>query len=65
MIVLDIRTDNFYSFKDFHMNMSYPKKTVNSYIPDEYLMERPNFRYKKINILLGQTLPEKPPLVKC
>lgn len=53
MIVLDIRTDNFYSFKDFHMNMSYPKKTVNSYIPDEYLMERPNFRYKKINILLG------------
>ena len=53
MILLDIRTDNFYSFKDFHMNMSYPKKTVNSYIPDEYLMERPNFRYKKINILLG------------
>ena len=53
MIVLDIRTDNFYSFKDFHMNMSYPKKIVNSYIPDEYLMERPNFRYKKINILLG------------
>ena len=53
MIVLDIRTDNFYSFKDFHMNMSYPKKIVNSYISDEYLMERPNFRYKKINILLG------------
>ena len=35
------------------MNMSYPKKIVNSYIEDEYLSERPNFRYKKVNILMG------------
>lgn len=33
--------------------MSYPKKIVDSYIQDEYLAGRPNFRYKKVNILLG------------
>ena len=48
MIVMDVRIDNFYAFKNFHMNMSYPKKIVNSYIEDEYLSERPNFRYKKV-----------------
>ena len=30
MIVMDIRADNLYAFKNFHMNMSYPKKIVNS-----------------------------------
>ena len=37
MIVMDVRIDNFYAFKNFHMNMSYPKKIVNSYIENEYL----------------------------
>ena len=46
MIVMDVRIDNFYAFKNFHMNMSYPKKIVNSYIENEYLSERQNFRYK-------------------
>ena len=53
MIVMDVRIDNFYAFKNFHMNMSYPKKIVNSYIENEYLSERQNFRYKKVNILMG------------
>lgn len=35
------------------MNMSYPKKIVNSYIEDEFLAGRSNFRYKKVNILMG------------
>ena len=26
MIIMDIKVDNFYAFKNFHMNMSYPKK---------------------------------------
>ena len=30
MIVMDIHLDNFMAFKNFHMNMSYPKKIVNS-----------------------------------
>ena len=53
MIIMDVRLDNFYAFRDFHMNMSYPKKIVDSYIKEEYLPERPNFRYKKVNILMG------------
>lgn len=53
MIVMDLKVDNFLAFKNFHINMSYPKKIVDSYIPDEFLEDRPNFRYKKVNILMG------------
>lgn len=53
MIVMDIRLDNFMAFKNFHMNMSYPKKILNSYIEEEHLKDHPNFRYKKVNILMG------------
>lgn len=53
MIVMDLKIDNFISFKNFHMNMSYPKKIVDSYIENEFLKERTNFRYKKINIIMG------------
>ena len=35
------------------MNMSYPKKIVDSTIEEEFLEERPNFRYKKVNIIMG------------
>lgn len=53
MIIMDIKVDNFYAFKNFHMNMSYPKKIVDSTIEQEYLKDRPNFRYKKVNIIMG------------
>ena len=53
MIIMDIKVDNFYAFKNFHMNMSYPKKIVDSTIEEEFLEERPNFRYKKVNIIMG------------
>lgn len=53
MIVMDVKIDNFFAFQNFHMNMSYPKKIVNSYIQNEFLKDRPNFRYKKVNILMG------------
>ncbi len=53
MIVLDVHLDNFYAFKNFHMNLTYPKKIVDSSIKDEHLPNRPNFRYKKVNIFLG------------
>ena len=29
MIIMDLKIDNFCAFKDFHMNMAYPKKIVN------------------------------------
>ncbi len=53
MIVLDIKLDNFYAFKNFHANFTYPKKIVGSTIESEYLPERTNFRYKKVNIIFG------------
>lgn len=53
MIIMDIRADNLYAFRDFHMNMSYPKKIVGSTVEGEYLPDRTNFRYKKVNIIMG------------
>lgn len=53
MIVMDVHIDNFFAFKKFHMNMAYPRKISDSYICEEYLKDRPNFRYKKVNILMG------------
>lgn len=53
MIIMDLKIDNFFAFKNFHINMSYPKKIVNSYIEEEHLKNRSNFRYKKVNILMG------------
>lgn len=53
MVVLDVRVNNLYAFKNFHMNMTYPKKIVGSCIKNEHLQDRPNFRYKKVNIIMG------------
>lgn len=53
MIIMNLQIDNFFAFKNFSMNMSYPKKIVDSYIEGEYLKNRENFRYKKVNILMG------------
>lgn len=59
MIIMDLKIDNFLAFKNFHMNMAYPKKIVNSYIPNEHLKDRSNFRYKKVNILMGSNATGK------
>lgn len=53
MVILDVCLDNFFAFKGFHWNLTYPKKIVGSSIPDEHLYGRPNFRYKKVNIIMG------------
>ncbi|MBO5495642.1 MAG: ATP-binding protein [Eubacterium sp.] len=59
MVVLNIKLDNFYAFKNFHMNLTYPKKIVGSSINEEHLPNRPNFRYKKVNVLLGSNASGK------
>lgn len=64
MIIMDIKVDNLYAFKNFHMNMSYPKKIVDTTIPEEYLHDRPNFRYKKLNIIMGGNATGKTSLGK-
>ena len=53
MIVLSLKLNNFCAFNNFHINMSYPKKIVDSTIPGEFLSQRPNFRYKKLNVIMG------------
>ncbi len=59
MVILDVHLDNIYAFKKFHMNLTYPKKIVGSPIEEEHLTERPNFRYKKVNILMGMNASGK------
>lgn len=53
MIVLDVKLNNVLGFVNFNINFSYPKKIVNSIIEDEHLLNRTNFRYKKVVILMG------------
>lgn len=64
MIIMDVKIHNLYAFKNFHMNMSYPKKKVGSTIKDEFLESRPNFRYKKLNIIMGTNATGKTSLGK-
>lgn len=64
MIIMDVKANNLYSFRDFHINMSYPKKIVGSTIEGEYLEDRPNFRYKKVNIIMGANASGKTTLGK-
>ena len=64
MILMDLKIDNIMLFKHFHMNMSYPKKIVDSSIEEEFLVNRKNFRYKKVNILMGANATGKTSLGK-
>lgn len=59
MIILDLKVDNYYSFNNFHVNFTYPKKIVGSNIKDEHLVGHSNFRYKKINIIMGSNASGK------
>ena len=59
MIVLDVKLNNILGFTDFNINFSYPKKIVNSIIENEHLAGRPNFRYKKVVLLMGANAPSK------
>lgn len=53
MIIMNLKLDNLYCFNDFEMSFTYPKKIVNSTIPYEFLEERPNFRFKRVNVIMG------------
>ena len=53
MIVLNLELNNLFGFEDFKINFSYSDDIKNSSIKDEFLKDRPNFKYKKVNILLG------------
>lgn len=53
MVVMKIELDNFLAFRDFVLNLSYPKRIVKSYISGEHISGCPNFRYKKLLVLMG------------
>lgn len=61
---MNLKVNNFLGFNNFEINMSYPKKIVNSPIDHEYLSGRQNFRYKKINIVMGSNATGKTSLGK-
>lgn len=53
MIIMNIELNNILGFEDFKLNLSYPKKIVNTTVPFEYLENNPNFRFKRVNIMMG------------
>ena len=59
MIVMNLELDNIYGFNGFKINFSYPKKIVKSTIENEFLMDCPNFRYKKAVVLMGSNATGK------
>ncbi|MGE0073831.1 MAG: ATP/GTP-binding protein [Sphaerochaetaceae bacterium] len=65
MIVMNLKLNNIYAFNNFEISMSYPKKIVNSNIEEEFLYERPNFRYKKLIVLMGANASGKTTLGKA
>lgn len=65
MILMRLELDNLFSFQGFEMNFSYPKKIVNSPVEEEYLKTKPNFRYKKVNILMGANASGKTSIGKA
>lgn len=59
MIIMNLEIDNFFCFRDFSINFSYKRKLNKSTIPYEYLEDYPNFRFKKLNILMGSNASGK------
>ena len=53
MVIMNLKANNLLAFKDFEVSFSYPQKIVDSYIENEHLKNHPNFRYKKVNIVMG------------
>lgn len=64
MVVLKLYLDNVFAFKDFNIDFTYPRKVSNSLINCENLKGFPNFRYKKVNIILGANASGKTTLGK-
>ncbi len=58
MVLMNLKLDNYMAFNDFEMNMSYPKKIVRNQLV-ENLKDHPNFRYRKLNILMGSNASGK------
>lgn len=53
MIIMNVEINNFYCFKNFKINFSYKKRIPTSLIENEYIEDHPNFRFKRVNVLMG------------
>lgn len=65
MVIMHLEIDNLFAFKKFDINFSYPKKLVDSSIDNEFLKEKPNFRYKKFIALMGANATGKTSIGKA
>lgn len=59
MIILSVKANNFYCFENFKIDLSYKKKSSRSLIKYEYLENYDNFKFKKLNILIGSNASGK------
>ncbi|WP_179996641.1 MULTISPECIES: AAA family ATPase [unclassified Acinetobacter] len=64
MIITKIKLRNWYSFKDCSLDLSYPRKIVDSNIPFEYLDAFENIRFKRVVILSGANATGKTSFAK-
>ena len=64
MIITKIKLNNWYSFKDCTLDLSYPRKIVDSNIPFEYLDAFENIRFKRVVILSGANATGKTSFAK-
>ena len=53
MIIMHLHLKNIASFEDVSLDFSYPRRIKNSTIPYESLEGFDNFRFKRVNILMG------------
>lgn len=64
MIITRLLIDNLYSFQNFELDLTYPKKNSQSFIDFEFLEDVPVFKFKRICILMGTNASGKTSLGK-
>ena len=64
MIILNLKLNNIYCFRNFEINFSYPKKIRNNLMGNEFHTDYTSLRYKKLNILVGSNASGKTSLIK-
>ncbi len=64
MVIMKLKLNNIFSFKNFDVNFTYPKKIKNSLVQHEYLASNESFRYKKLNIFIGSNASGKTSLIR-
>ncbi len=64
MIFLNLYVDNIFLFENFNINFTYSKKLRYTTIDNEYLEGYKNFKYRKVNIIMGANSSGKTSLGK-